>query len=158
MCSILEKIWIATHIISGSEYPTSNLFLAEILKVKKLLDARINGEDDLIWGMIARMKLEFDKYLIECNLLMSIAAILDPMQRMQAMEFAFPKMYLAYEAQEKIMIARKAILDLFEEYREMAAIAIATASCGSVASSSSQGPLWPWGDSFGMILWDYHLY
>lgn len=79
VCTNLEKLWTAMHIISGSEYPTSNLFLLEILKVKRLLDARVNDEDDFIRGMVARMKMKFDKSWDECSLL--IAAILDPWQK-----------------------------------------------------------------------------
>lgn len=39
VCTILEKFYTATNIISGSDYPTSNLLLLEVVKVKKLLDA-----------------------------------------------------------------------------------------------------------------------
>ncbi|XP_071916286.1 zinc finger BED domain-containing protein RICESLEEPER 2-like [Coffea arabica] len=133
VCTILEKFYTATHIISGSEYPTSNLFLPEILKVKKLLDARVNDEDDFVRGMITRMKLKFDKYWKECNLLMSIAAILDPRQKMRAIEFAFPKMYSTYEAQQNITYVRKAIFELYDEY-------VAMATSGSAGTGCSLNP------------------
>ncbi|XP_027101321.1 zinc finger BED domain-containing protein RICESLEEPER 2 [Coffea arabica] len=133
VCTILEKFYTATHIISGSEYPTSNLFLPEILKVKKLLDARVNDEDDFVRSMITRMKLKFDKYWKECNLLMSIAAILDPKQKMRAIEFAFPKMYSAYETQENITYVRKAIFELYDEY-------VAMATSGSAGTGCSLNP------------------
>ncbi|KAK8933947.1 hypothetical protein KSP39_PZI015818 [Platanthera zijinensis] len=44
ICSLLEVFWIATHIISGSEYLTSNLFLNEVSRVKVLLDKKIIGQ------------------------------------------------------------------------------------------------------------------
>ncbi|XP_071902795.1 zinc finger BED domain-containing protein RICESLEEPER 2-like [Coffea arabica] len=61
VCSVLEKFWAATHVISGSEYPTSNLFLQEAVKIKKLLDSRENDENDFIRAMIRKMKAKFDK-------------------------------------------------------------------------------------------------
>ncbi|XP_031105178.1 zinc finger BED domain-containing protein RICESLEEPER 3-like [Ipomoea triloba] len=41
VCSILEAFWTATHIISGCEYPTSNLFLQEVQKIKSALDSHV---------------------------------------------------------------------------------------------------------------------
>ena len=61
VCSVLEKFWAATHVISRSEYPTSNLFLQEAVKIKKLLDSRENDENDFIRAMIRKMKAKFDK-------------------------------------------------------------------------------------------------
>jgi len=46
VCKLLSVINLATHVIFGSEYPTSNLFLAEIWKVKLVLDI-VAGENDL---------------------------------------------------------------------------------------------------------------
>ena len=62
VCSILEKFWTATHIMSGTDYPTSNLFLQEVAKIKKVLDAQVNNEDDFIRAMVTKMKSKFDKY------------------------------------------------------------------------------------------------
>ncbi|XP_071924891.1 zinc finger BED domain-containing protein RICESLEEPER 2-like [Coffea arabica] len=59
---ILETFWTIIHIISDSEYPTSNLFLWEIVKVKRLLDSKVNDDDDFIRAMMRRMKNKFDKY------------------------------------------------------------------------------------------------
>nr|XP_027101863.1 zinc finger BED domain-containing protein RICESLEEPER 1-like [Coffea arabica] len=83
--------------------------------------------------MITRMKLKFDKYWKECNLLMSIAAIWDPRQKMRAIEFAFPKMYSTYEAQENITYVRKAIFELYDEY-------VAMATSGSAGTGCSLNP------------------
>ena len=44
------------NVISGSDYPTSNLFLREAIMVKRLLDSRLNNEDDFIRAMVLKMK------------------------------------------------------------------------------------------------------
>ncbi|XP_071914014.1 zinc finger BED domain-containing protein DAYSLEEPER-like [Coffea arabica] len=80
------------------------------------------------------MKLKFDKYWKECNLLMSITAILDSRQKMRAIEFAFPKMYSTYKAQENITYVRKTIFELYDEYVTMA-------TSGSTGTSCSLNPL-----------------
>ncbi|KAL2900793.1 Zinc finger BED domain-containing protein RICESLEEPER 2 [Bienertia sinuspersici] len=42
----LEVFYEATMIISGSEYPTSNLFVGEVRRVKKLLDSKSESSDE----------------------------------------------------------------------------------------------------------------
>ncbi|GKE71929.1 zinc finger BED domain-containing protein RICESLEEPER 2-like protein [Tanacetum coccineum] len=84
VCSILEVFNSATNIISGSEYPTSNLFLNEVHRIKVLLDKKNfdPSQDKFVYDMVEAMKENFDKYWKECNLLMSVAAVLDPRCKM----------------------------------------------------------------------------
>ncbi|KAG8390252.1 hypothetical protein BUALT_Bualt01G0064400 [Buddleja alternifolia] len=93
VCSLLEVFWKATHVISGSYYPTSNLFLQEVVRVKVELDSKSQSSDDFIYNMVDSMKCKFDKYWGESNLLMATAAVLDPRYKMMALEFFFPKLY-----------------------------------------------------------------
>ncbi|KAG8374625.1 hypothetical protein BUALT_Bualt10G0014900 [Buddleja alternifolia] len=86
ICSLLEVFWKATHVISGSNYPTSNLFLQEVVRVKVELDNKSQSSDDFIYDMVNSMKRKFDKYWGESNLLMVIAAILDPRYKMMALD------------------------------------------------------------------------
>ena len=113
--SILEVFNSATNIISRSEYPTSNLFLNEVYRVKVLLDKKFQdeNEDEFIHDMIRAMKEKFDKYWGECNLLMSIAAILDPRCKMRVIDFCFPKMYPKEEAQDNIDKVQSALYDIY---------------------------------------------
>ncbi|KAH7681478.1 Tam3-transposase (Ac family) protein [Dioscorea alata] len=116
ICEILEVFNAITKIISGSDYPTSNLFLNEVYCVKVLLDKRSNDGDNFIQAMVGRMRRKFDKYWGECNLLMSVAAILDPRCKMRAVEFSFSKMYSDRDARENIVKVREALYDIYEEY------------------------------------------
>ncbi|KAK4391457.1 hypothetical protein Sango_1923500 [Sesamum angolense] len=54
VCSVLELFWIATHIISGSDYPTCSLFFNEVSRVKVLSDKKTLENDVFIWDMVAR--------------------------------------------------------------------------------------------------------
>ena len=134
VCSVLEKFWECTHIISGSDYPTSNLFLQELVKIKKVLDARVNDEDPFIRAMVRRMKTKFDKYWGECNLILAVAAILDPRQKMRVVDFTYPQMYLPSEASHNISTIRRVLFELYDEYVALAA----NPTGGPMASSSSQ--------------------
>ncbi|XP_031106232.1 zinc finger BED domain-containing protein RICESLEEPER 2-like [Ipomoea triloba] len=116
VCSILEAFWTATHIISGYEYPTSNLFLQEVQKIKAALDSHVDDGDDFIRDLIKRLKMKFDKYWGECNLLMAIGAVFDPTKKMLALEFCFPRLYSDQEDRENIAKVKEIINTLYEEY------------------------------------------
>ncbi|XP_022774101.1 zinc finger BED domain-containing protein RICESLEEPER 2-like [Durio zibethinus] len=113
---ILKVFNSATKIISENNYPTSNLFLNEVYCVKVLLDKRMNDENEFVQAMVRKMKSKFDKYWGECNLLMSIAAILDPRCKMRVTEFCFPRMYPDREVKENIAKVRDALYEIYDEY------------------------------------------
>ena len=77
----------------GSEYPTSNLFIPELYNVKKLLDEKYYAENGFTHSMVRKMKDKFDKYWGDCNLLISCAAILDPRNKMQLVDWCFLYIY-----------------------------------------------------------------
>ncbi|KAK4382274.1 Zinc finger BED domain-containing protein RICESLEEPER 2 [Sesamum angolense] len=116
VCSVLELFWTATHIVSESDYPTSNLFLNEVSRVKVLLYKKTLESDIFIRYMVARMKVKFDKYWGETNLLMSIAAVLDPRCRLRVLEFCFPRLYSSENVERQIAIARKTLYELYYKY------------------------------------------
>ncbi|XP_073062862.1 zinc finger BED domain-containing protein RICESLEEPER 2-like isoform X2 [Primulina eburnea] len=118
VCSFLEEFNEVTHIISGSEYPTSNLFLPELYNIKKLLKNTNVGEDSFMADMIKKMKKKFDKYWGDCNLLISIAAVLDPRNKMKLIEWCFPVIYSEVDAVEHIITVRETLRDLYNEYVE----------------------------------------
>nr|XP_012575278.1 zinc finger BED domain-containing protein RICESLEEPER 2-like [Cicer arietinum] len=52
VCKLLEVFNGATHVISGSEYQTANLYLAEVWKVKQILDKTDEDEDLFMKEMV----------------------------------------------------------------------------------------------------------
>ncbi|KAK4431280.1 Zinc finger BED domain-containing protein RICESLEEPER 2 [Sesamum alatum] len=137
VCSVLEVFWDATHIISGSDYPTSNLFLNTVSLVKVLLDDKSSDSDGFIRDMVEKMKIKFDKYWGETNLLMSIAAILDPRCKMKALEFWFPQLYSSEKVEREISFVRTALHELYSEYALL--YNDEGESCGQIQRGSSQG-------------------
>ena len=119
--------------ISGSEYPTSNLYLVEVCAIKELLDSKADDEDDFIRVMVGKMKLKFEKYWGECHLLMSIAAMLDPRLKMLVIDHCFPKIYSACEVADHKKNVRTTLYSLYDQYEKM----YSPSSKGSSISSSS---------------------
>ena len=48
MCEFLKPFHTITNLISGSSYPTSNLYFGEIWRIELLLTSNMENEDLLI--------------------------------------------------------------------------------------------------------------
>jgi len=51
VCKVLEVFNAATNLISGSEYPTSNLYLGEVYRIKEVLADAIREDNFFIQEM-----------------------------------------------------------------------------------------------------------
>ncbi|XP_073042089.1 zinc finger BED domain-containing protein RICESLEEPER 2-like [Primulina eburnea] len=116
VCYFLQEFNEVTHIISGSEYPTTNLFLPELYSIKRLLNNTSMGEGSFMKDMVNKMKTKFDKYWGHCNLLISMAAVLDPRNKMKLTEWCFPEIYSEVDAIENIVTVRETLRLLYREY------------------------------------------
>ncbi|KAK9286347.1 hypothetical protein L1049_014740 [Liquidambar formosana] len=116
VCQFLEVFNEVTNIVSGSEYPTSNLFLTEIWRVKEILNDKLVDERPYIKAMARKMNEKFEKYWGECNLLMAIAGVLDPRYKMVLVEYCFSEIYPEGEATRNINSVREALYKIFKEY------------------------------------------
>ncbi|KAF2322256.1 hypothetical protein GH714_009548 [Hevea brasiliensis] len=117
VCSFLEEFNKVTKVISSTEYPTSNLFLAELYNIKKLLN-EAHENVGYMQAMVSKMKKKFDKFLGDCNLLISIAAVLDPRNKMKLVEWCFPEIYSTSDAIEQMTIVQETLSMLYNEYVE----------------------------------------
>ncbi|OMP08079.1 hypothetical protein COLO4_06793 [Corchorus olitorius] len=111
VCSFLTLFNEVTNIISGSDYPTSNLFLPELWIIKELIYDKCLSEMAWMKDMAEKMQLKFDKYWGECNLLISIAVVLDP-----RIDFAYKAIYSRDEASNQRRILLDSLNDLYMEY------------------------------------------
>ncbi|GAA0169976.1 hypothetical protein LIER_24344 [Lithospermum erythrorhizon] len=77
ICRFLELFADVIEVINGSYYPTVNLFINELWKVKILLDENaIKYEKSHLRLMALEMQLKYDKYWRECDTLIALIAIL----------------------------------------------------------------------------------
>jgi hypothetical protein len=61
--------------------------------MKEVLMIKCEDRNEYIRSMAIKMTNKFDKYWGESNLLMSIAAVLDPRYKMKLINFCFPIIY-----------------------------------------------------------------
>jgi hypothetical protein len=129
---------LTTILNIGSEYLTANFYLAEVWKVKVILDKADEDEDLFMREMVSPIKVKFDKYRGECNLLMAIASVLDPRVKFHIVRICFPKIYKSEEvADENIKKVRSALDDLYDEYVALSLVE-ASSSDGNLMNSNNQ--------------------
>jgi hypothetical protein len=116
---LLEVFNGVTNIISGSEYPTANLYLAEVYRIKQVIDNAVQDESQFMKDMANAMKTKFDKYWSECNLVMSLASVLDPRIKMMGVNMCFPLIYPRDVAKKNIEIVLNALKDMYREYVDL---------------------------------------
>ncbi|XP_042944767.1 zinc finger BED domain-containing protein RICESLEEPER 2-like [Carya illinoinensis] len=116
ICDILEVFNEVTNIVFGSVYPTSNLFFPEVWRMKEVLTTKSVDRNEYIQAMAKKMNEKFEKYWGECNLLMAIAAVLDPRYKMVLIKFCFPLIYPKFEASQNIDLVFKVLHELYDEY------------------------------------------
>ncbi|XP_058086418.1 zinc finger BED domain-containing protein RICESLEEPER 2-like [Magnolia sinica] len=104
----------STKKFSGSKYPTSNIFLPELWKVKDALHKGNTGQDFLHF-MTMGMQVKFDKYWSECSLVMGVAVVLDPRYKMIMIDFICSKLYGAMGVAEAEKIS-DAVSELYNLY------------------------------------------
>jgi hypothetical protein len=96
------------------------LYLSEVWKVKQVLDNADEDKDLFMREMAHPMKIKFDKYWGECNLLMSIASVLDPRCKFQMVCICFPKLYKSKEvADDNIKKVECSLEELYDEYVDL---------------------------------------
>ncbi|XP_059429102.1 zinc finger BED domain-containing protein RICESLEEPER 2-like [Corylus avellana] len=105
-----------TNVVSGSDYPTTNLFLPEIRRMKEVLMIKCEDMNDYIRLMTTKMAAKFDKYWGDSNLLMSLAAIFDPRYNIKLINLFFPIIYPGAEASTHIHNVLTIPQELFELY------------------------------------------
>jgi hypothetical protein len=115
ICRLLKVFCHATNIISGSNYPTSNLYFLEIWSVKVVLDEQEKSSNATIRIMVREMKKKFHKYFMESYLTNCIPVVLDPRFKMELVEFRLKK-YFGVGADKHILEVKEAIAALFLAY------------------------------------------
>ncbi|XP_027337090.1 zinc finger BED domain-containing protein RICESLEEPER 2-like [Abrus precatorius] len=120
VCQLLEVFNLATHVISSSDYPTTNLYLPKVWRVKQVVDKAAEDEDYFMREMAVAMKVKFDKYWGECNLLIAIASVLDPRCKLYVVNYCFPLIYKPeYVAKENVDMVMTSLEMLYEEYVQL---------------------------------------
>jgi hypothetical protein len=118
VCALLKPFYDATKVISGSLYPTSNLYFHEIWEVKLALERCIVEPNDTLFDTVEYMRKKFNRYWKLTWLQISFPVILDPQFKFAFIEFRLNKAF-GSEADSKIATLRRVLLSLYKDYSQV---------------------------------------
>lgn len=93
LCKCLKRFNDITELLSGSLYPTANLFYQSFCEIKALISEWCSSENYKIREMANSMNTKFDKYWSKSNIALAVAFFLDPRYKRKAIEFYMRKIY-----------------------------------------------------------------
>ncbi|MED6136925.1 hypothetical protein PIB30_118492 [Stylosanthes scabra] len=116
ICEFLEPFYETTNLISGSSYPTSNLYFMQVWKIQSLLEKSQTSDVPVIMNMALRMKVKFDKYWKDYSIVLAFGAILDPRLKLKFLKFCYQKLDPSTSDVKTDEVLEK-FKRLYEEYR-----------------------------------------
>ncbi|PKU62729.1 Putative AC transposase [Dendrobium catenatum] len=93
ICKFLEPFHEITCLISGSKYPTANLYFPCISTAYAELKNVLLSSHQSLKKMAAGMIVKFEKYWSEFSDILAVAVILDPRYKMAFVEWCYQKLY-----------------------------------------------------------------
>ncbi|KAL4366344.1 hypothetical protein GQ457_05G017800 [Hibiscus cannabinus] len=142
----LEHFYEVTLRVSGTSYVTSNNFFDELTEIDILLqDAQSNVDIDFS-VMAMKMKDKYDKYwgdIDKMNMLIFVACVLDPRQKLNYLEFALSEMYKSGKSSEVMQKVKDTLFELFGEYKPPV-----SSDCGQSREATENQD-----DEFDILLW-----
>lgn len=134
----LEIFYNLTTLLSGTSYPTANLFYRGFCDIKDILDKWKYSDDVTIKIMAFAMSEKFEKYWKKSNSALAVASFLDPRYKKKLIEFYMRKfhgdIYQIY-VDEFVALLRK----MFQHY----ATSVPTTSTSSKSTVTSMSGLTP---------------
>ncbi|RLM60658.1 hypothetical protein C2845_PM14G04970 [Panicum miliaceum] len=112
VCVFLKTFYDATMVISGSHYPTANLYFDEIWEVKIALDNADPEVNADLFETIQYMQRKFRRYWKLTWLQISFPVIFDPRFKLRFVDFRL-KQAFGSQAETKIATMKKILLELF---------------------------------------------
>jgi hypothetical protein len=118
VCALLKPFYDATKIVSGSLYPTSNLYFHEMWEVKIALEKCVVEPNTDLFETVTYMKRKFNRYWKLMWLQISFPVILDPQFKFEFIEFRLRQAFES-EADIKIATLRRVLSLLYMDYSQV---------------------------------------
>ena len=118
----LRGFYLSTRRISGSLYVTSNRGFFEIAAIYDMLNKWGKNVDEDFQAMAISMKKKYDKYwgnVEKMNMLIYVAAILDPHSKLLVVEITLTDMYGKEKGMKLANDVKDFSYSLFDEYRSL---------------------------------------
>ncbi|KAJ4768973.1 Zinc finger BED domain-containing protein DAYSLEEPER [Rhynchospora pubera] len=111
----LKVFYEATLKLSGTKYPTLNLFFSEFCEVYLTIKRMASNEYPFIVNMGTQMHAKFNKYWSMGNSLLAIACVLDPRCKLDVVQYYMEEM-CPDECENFISNIKECMSELYNEY------------------------------------------
>ncbi|XP_056862075.1 zinc finger BED domain-containing protein RICESLEEPER 2-like [Raphanus sativus] len=115
ICRFLRPFALITSYMSGSTYPTSNLYFYQVWLIHDWLRINEESEDEIVREMVPPMKEKFDKYWEEVSCLFAMAVVFDPRFKLTIVDCCLGKLDMSTR-DAKLRNLRDKLSTLFESY------------------------------------------
>ncbi|XP_022558100.2 zinc finger BED domain-containing protein RICESLEEPER 2-like [Brassica napus] len=115
ICQFLCPFAEITKLMSGANYPTSNLYFYQVWSIHEWLQMNEFSEDEIVQKMVPPMKEKFDKYWDEVSGVFAMAAVFDPRFKLSIVECCLGKLDMSTR-EVKLKNLRQKLSILFESY------------------------------------------
>ena len=116
ICSKLSVFYEVTNLFSGRKYLAANYYFGKIYTIRKTLIAWKSSSNMNISLMADKMFDKFEKYWGEIHIVMAICTVLNPRQKIKAIEFAFYVIY-GENAYRELQRVRDTCVEWIQEYQ-----------------------------------------
>ncbi|XP_019154267.1 PREDICTED: zinc finger BED domain-containing protein DAYSLEEPER-like [Ipomoea nil] len=116
ICEFFMPFNEITKLISGSTYPTSNLYFMQVWKIELLLKRNLNNEDVVLRNMASSMRLKFEKYWEQYSVILAMGVVFDPRMKFKLLDFCFKKLD-PNTCKQKSDYVKSKLYMLFEAYK-----------------------------------------
>ncbi|XP_019086286.1 PREDICTED: zinc finger BED domain-containing protein RICESLEEPER 2-like [Camelina sativa] len=117
ICELLQPFAELTKMISGSSYPTANLYFMQVWAIKCWLRDHEDSSDPVICDMVENMNEKYEKYWEEFSDILAIAAVFDPRLKFAFLEFCY-NILDPSTTKSKLAHVRKKMDQLFGAYKK----------------------------------------
>nr|XP_023879509.1 zinc finger BED domain-containing protein RICESLEEPER 1-like [Quercus suber] len=118
ICGRLKLFHSVTEFFSGCKYPTINMYFTLVCELKIALNEWSLSSNEMISMMIESMLAKFNSYWANVNVVMAIAAILDPRYKIKLLKFYYPNIF-SDNSDLEIEKIKNFFYDLLDEYGDV---------------------------------------
>lgn len=159
MCKFLEPFKEVTNLFYGSDYPTANLYFANVVAIEKLLVVVHDHCILSIRTMCMDMMEKYDKYWSDHSIILSIAVVLDPRYKLRFVRSLYQLLYIPSEVEVKAKAVYDAFMELYKFYSNSAtAASFYNSGALSQSAPTSSSDQFSFSDMFEVNIWYSYLF
>ena len=115
LCRLLKVFKDATDVISGTKYPTSNLYFHLMWKIKLALQQEYSGKIAEIVTVLEAMRSKFNKYWNKSYIVLCVPVVFDPRFKLKFIDFLFKESF-PKKAKQRFERVESLVRQLFQSY------------------------------------------